>query len=61
MAQSKEFNGQRYRLMQYFPTKAMAQAYARGLRKGGRAFAEPVKARVTKETKGYCVWARGRG
>ena len=61
MAQSKEFNGQRYRLMQHFPTKAMAQSYARGLRKGKGSFSEPVKARVTKEVKGYYVWARGKG
>ena len=58
---SKKFNGENYRLIQSFPTKSLAQSYAKGLRKRG-IMGGDVKVRVTKE-KGkypYKVWVRGK-
>ena len=54
------FGGERYRFIQQFSTKAMAQSYAKGLRKHGIAMNPNLKVRVTKDTKGYAVWVKGK-
>lgn len=57
---SRIFNGEKYRLIQTFPTKSMAKSYAKGLRKRGLPMNPNVKVRVTKEAKGFAVWVRGK-
>ncbi len=58
---SRVFKGEKYRLIQSFPTKAMAEAYAKGLRKRGIS-GQAVKVRVTAGGGAYPykVWVRGR-
>ena len=57
---ARKFNGENYRLIQSFPTKAMAQSYARGLRRRGLPMNPNVKVRITKARNGYAVWVRGK-
>jgi len=57
---SRTFNGEKYRIIQSFPTKSMAHSYAKGLRKRGLPMNPDVKVRVTRKAKGYDVWVRGK-
>jgi len=58
---ARTFGGEKYRLIQQFSTKAMAQSFAKGLRKQG-IMGGAVKVRVTEEkgTYPYKVWVRGK-